>query len=449
MGWGITQSNDSFSNAVLQGFEIGHRIENDKQQKAQEQRLKEAQQIQNTMHQLQVQGLIQQQNRDLTQQKLSQDDDIVNSIASKFEDQAQPGVKKWIKENGKIEGLDKIFPVKKETKFELLGVDKVSGIQVFKAPSGIPVTPGVKEGTYKPYLPSAGSIVPIVSKEKEQTNTTNNWIEESQERDANGKLTPKAIQAQANLDKLQKINTQKVQTTVNINQAAKQAEGFKTWTPEAKTQEFMEHIITNQPPVNVRGLAGTDRQQYAKEFAQYKVDKGLTPQIVSAMKADYRANNMSLSNMTKQEAPMSAFVGNINKQIAKLQTLISDADRTGLRLADLPLRELRLKAKGSGKEAVISSYLLEVSNEIGKLSSGASASVQQLSDSAKEDWKKVHDPNLSAKELMIVLNGTRDQANMRMATWRDAKEEVRNQLRNIGVQETPTTSGKYRIIKVQ
>jgi len=237
------------------------------------------------------------------------------------------------------------------------------------------------------------------------------------------------------------------QTTI-YNNDKKGEVGFKTWTPEAKTQEFMEHMITGTPPVNTRGLAGGDRQQYAKEFAQWKVDKGITPQVASALKSDYKANDMSLKNMTKQEAPMSAFVLNINKQIGKLQELYTDANRTGLRVFDYPIRELTMKAKGSGKEASIASYLLEVSNEIGKLSSGASASVQQLSDSAKEDWKKVHDPNLSMKEILLVLNSTRDQANMRMSTWREAKEEVRKTMRFLGTPEKDeTTTARPNVIR--
>jgi hypothetical protein len=141
--------------------------------------------------------------------------------------------------------------------------------------------------------------------------------------------------------------------------------------------------------------------------------------------------------MAKQEGPMSAFVGNINKQIEKVKQLYDNNDRIGLRLIDKPIRDLKVLAKGSGDEAVKASYLLEISNEIGKLSSGASASVQQLSDSAKEDWKKVHDPNLSFKEIMKVVNATRDQANMRLQSWREAKQEVRQTMMGIGG-ETPT-----------
>ncbi len=227
------------------------------------------------------------------------------------------------------------------------------------------------------------------------------------------------------------------QTTI-INQANTDKESFNSWLPEEKEQAFGYNMITGKPPENARGMRANDRQAYAKGYAKWQLEKGYKPSDVALMQADYRAGNMSLSNMTKQEAPMSAFVGNINRQIEKVRQLYDNNDRVGLRLIDKPVRDLKLLAKGSGDEAVKASYLLEISNEIGKLSSGASASVQQLSDSAKEDWKKVHDPNLSFKEIMKVVNATRDQANMRIATWREAKEAVRTNLKELGVSETPS-----------
>jgi hypothetical protein len=226
---------------------------------------------------------------------------------------------------------------------------------------------------------------------------------------------------------------------INITQAAKNAEGFASWLPEDKEQAFGYNMITGKPPVNAQGMQSNDRQRYAKEYAHWLTGKGLKAQDVSLMQSDYKAGDTSLRNMARQEAPMSAFVGNINRQVEKVQQLYDNNDRIGIRLIDLPVREIRMRAKGSGDEAVKASYLLEISNEIGKLSSGASASVQQLSDSAKEDWKRVHDPNLSFKEIMKVVNATRDQANMRITTWREAKQEVRNQLKAIGIQETPIT----------
>jgi hypothetical protein len=228
---------------------------------------------------------------------------------------------------------------------------------------------------------------------------------------------------------------------------AKQVGGFTTWTPEAKNQAFMYNLITKEPPVSTRGMAAGDRKVYAKEYAQWQVDKDYRPGDIALMQADYRAGDMSLKNMAKQEAPMAAFVGNINKQIDKVAQLYNNNDRVGLRLIDLPIRELKVRAVGSGDEAVKASYLLEISNEIGKLSSGASGSVQQLSDSAKEDWKKVHDVNLPFSEIMKIVNATRDQANMRIQSWRDAKEEVRGSIQGIGTQTNNGGNNPGNIMK--
>lgn len=222
---------------------------------------------------------------------------------------------------------------------------------------------------------------------------------------------------------------------------AKGAGGFTTWTPEAQKQAFMTNVLTKETPASVKGLGGNDRKAYAKAYGQWQVDTGFSPQDIALMQADYRAGDVSLKNMAKQEGPMDAFVGNINKQIAKVKQLYDNNDRTGLRMLDLPVRELKTRALGSGEEAVKASYLLEISNEIGKLSSGASASVQQLSDSAKEDWKKVHDVNLSMKDIMTIVNATRDQANMRIESWRDAKQSVRQQLGGIGVTGAKSSPG--------
>lgn len=209
---------------------------------------------------------------------------------------------------------------------------------------------------------------------------------------------------------------------------------FSKWEQPDKEMAFQTKMITGKDPKFGFGDR-VSNNDYSREYNQYLRSKGLTAGDVALMQSDYKAGDMSLKNMAKQEAPMSAFVLNINKQIGKLEELYKNDDRVGLRLLDVPIRELKVRAQGSGLEATRASYLLEVSNEIGKLSSGASASVQQLSDSAKEDWKKVHDPNLSLKELMLVLKATRDQANMRMTTWREAKEEVRKNLKASGVQE--------------
>lgn len=254
-------------------------------------------------------------------------------------------------------------------------------------------------------------------------------------RDKSGRMPTAAEVLKAKQDR--DLEKAKANRAILGNPAGAQA--FPVWPEEDKQMAYQTKMLTGKNPT-FSSRDSESRAGFEKGYNAFINSKGFSASDIALMQADYRAGNMSLGNMTKQEAPMNAFVLNINKQITKLETLYSNNDRVGIRLLDLPLRELKVKAKGSGLEASRASYLLEISNEIGKLSSGASASVQQLSDSAKEDWKKVHDPNLSLKELMVVLNATRDQANMRMTTWREAKEDVRASLKGLGGNQTPPPS---------
>jgi hypothetical protein len=223
---------------------------------------------------------------------------------------------------------------------------------------------------------------------------------------------------------------------IGVIEQQKQNASFNTWTPEAKSQEFMEFMITGQPPVNVRGLAGADRQAFGKEFAQWKVDKGFKPQDIALMKADYKAGDISLKNMAKQEAPMEAFVQNINTQVNYAKTLFDKLQRTDIRALNVPMRELRTKLKGSGLEQTYELFMQEISMEANKLAQGSASSIQQLPEQSRKEWLRIHDVNLPLKEILPVLEGTKNMANMRLSTWKEAKEVVRSNIQNLARQNS-------------
>jgi hypothetical protein len=211
--------------------------------------------------------------------------------------------------------------------------------------------------------------------------------------------------------------------------------GFASWKPEAKHNTFMFNAITGEPPVNVKGLAGTDRQAYGKEFAQWQVNQGLTAQDIAVMRADYKSGSMSLNNMKKQEAPMKAFVSNINTQVDYAAELFKGLQRTDARLLNVPLRELKTRVVGSGLERTYELFLQEISMEANKLAQGSSASIAQIPEGNRKEWLRIHDINLPLKEIMPVLEGTKKMANMRLSTWQDAKRGVRDELKAIGTPE--------------
>ena len=129
-----------------------------------------------------------------------------------------------------------------------------------------------------------------------------------------------------------------------------------------------------------------------------------------------RAIDTSLKAQEKQRGLMGSFVRNINKQVSRVDEIAQEISRWGVRALDLPKRELITRLKGSGREKVLEAYLTEISAEIGKLSTGSSASIRELSTEGQARWNKIHDPNLSFKELKIILEERRDMAEMRLSS---------------------------------
>ena len=147
-------------------------------------------------------------------------------------------------------------------------------------------------------------------------------------------------------------------------------------------------------------------------------------------RAIVKSLNSSLMQQQKNRGMMGSFVKNINGQVDKLETTSRDiVNRVGVRALDIPIRELNVRFIGSGHERVFEGYMKEVSAEIAKLAQGSAASVAQLPEANRQEWEKIHDVNLSMRELLIVLNGTREMANIRLQSVQD---EIDSTITNLG-----------------
>ncbi len=151
--------------------------------------------------------------------------------------------------------------------------------------------------------------------------------------------------------------------------------------------------------------------------------------------AAYKAGKVSLNFQEKQLGSARSFALNIEGQTKRVEEIMSDViSRVGVRAIDLPVRELKTRFAGSGQERVLESYLMEISREIGKLSTGSQASIAELSVEAQKKWDKIHDPNLSLKELKEILNATREQAGIRIKSMDDALKIQMERLREAPMQ---------------
>lgn len=162
-------------------------------------------------------------------------------------------------------------------------------------------------------------------------------------------------------------------------------------------------------------------------------------------RAIYASLKSSITQQQKNRGMMGSFVKNINKQVDKLDEISSDiVKRVGIRALDMPKREFITRFIGSGHEAVFKAYMKEVSAEIAKLAQGSAASIAQLPEENRKEWERIHDVNLSMKEILIVLRGTREMANIRLQSVEDEiqatevrLEDVRARKKKPPVKEKP------------
>ena len=154
------------------------------------------------------------------------------------------------------------------------------------------------------YKPKASEITERIKKDKAEKDTTNAWIAKSQEVGPDGKPTKEAIAAQKNLDKLEKLNTQKVNTTVHVHEAAKIREenrtagkGYQSWTPQEKTESFETWRWTGQKP-SFSNRDVNSKSKWEQEKNAYAAQNGGARRF-AADQAKFKADTTSYQNVKK------------------------------------------------------------------------------------------------------------------------------------------------------
>ena len=178
---------------------------------------------------------------------------------------------------------------------------------------------------------------------------------------------------------------------------------------------------------NVRNTFGVPIQEVIRKRV-LEIDPNFNFVVPRAV---VKSLSSSLANQEKQRGMMGSFVRNINSQVGRVEEIMNDVDRWGFRALDLPRRELKKKFVGSGKEITLDGYLTEISNEINKLSQGSQASIAQLGEESQKRWNAIHDPALSLREIKIILDETKQMAEMRIASTNEELDFTRNRLKNL------------------
>jgi hypothetical protein len=240
------------------------------------------------------------------------------------------------------------------------------------------------------------------------------------------------IKAKNIMDVKQKYKIAGSASTINSS------EPFGSWAQSDKEWWFQNRKDTGESPRFGFG----DKKSYSqfnREYAQWNQKQGTSGAEAKTSGEEFKASSKSLANQQKVYDMMGSFVKNLDFQVERFDDIASKIKRLDARILNVPLRNAAMMIKGSANESELSMYITDISNDAAKLSTGSSASVAELSQSAQERWNKIHDLNLPIKDLIAVVKETRTAAHGRTKTAQDQINETINRMKKgSGTQAEPS-----------
>lgn len=194
-----------------------------------------------------------------------------------------------------------------------------------------------------------------------------------------------------------------------------------------------QYNTTGKKVFNVRGKKANEINRMIQDHAAtLQLEGGVTGEETVFAQEDRKAIQKSITAQEKQRGSMVSFVDNLAKQIDHVAKVAEEIKTFDTRMFNKPARWIKRKLTGSPELSKYEVYLGEIQSEIGKLSSGSTASVSELSEGAREKWEGILDENLSIKDMLEVLQEVKEAGNIRMESVDKGLEVSRQRLRDIG-----------------
>lgn len=205
-----------------------------------------------------------------------------------------------------------------------------------------------------------------------------------------------------------------------------------------------QFIATGKKVFQVRGKeANRLNRLIAERAAEKQISKDISGPETAYQQKERDAIQKSIVQQEKQRGSMVSFVENLGKQIDHVKTVSDEISTFDTRLFNKPARWVKKKFAGSPELAKYEVYLGEIQSEIGKLSSGSTASVSELSEGAREKWENILDENLSIKDMIEVLEEVKEAGFIRMRSVDEGLRQSKERLRSVGkAKKTETKKDK-------
>lgn len=194
-----------------------------------------------------------------------------------------------------------------------------------------------------------------------------------------------------------------------------------------------KYITDGKKPYPVRGKESNAKNAQVIEAAtKIQINEGKSGSEATYDIKERESIQKALTAQEKQRGSMISFVENLGKQVDHVKDVAKEIKSFDTRLFNKPAIWIKKKLAGSPEFSKYEVYLGEIQSEIGKLSSGSTASVSELSEGAREKWEKILDENLSIKDMLEVLEEVKNAGNIRMNSVDYGIKKTKERLRNVG-----------------
>lgn len=348
-----------------------------------------------------------------------------------------------------IAGKQAIQKPTKETKFDLqkkaaLG-DKGAQIQLEKIIE--------MEGKGEPY--KVGHIQPFESKEggtiyKEYTKDANGNAEWVDRPDLGGKIPPKGFNTMEEaVSEAKRVNTA-TKSGAALIPTAELGMGNK-WIPK-----LVPNIELRIPPFQ-QGAAlppGIIFNRKTGKYTDSTSGQEMSREKLTTLygeRAMLDADKSALRDLSKRYELISIFANRIDANVPIVKEASKLVNNTDARLYNAAINKSKQFLLGSGQWAALQTSLLALSNEVQRIESN-SLGIGGQGQEERKVWAKIHDPNLSFKDLDILLDmitklskTAKGAVNkQRIDLFNRIPEEAKGEF-GISLEETPTQTSTTQI----
>ncbi len=257
----------------------------------------------------------------------------------------------------------------------------------------------------------------------------NEWklISQSRELGPDGKPTPKAIEAQGQLDAQEQRG---IRMTGGKAKATTEAQtgpnSFQNWDAATKSQSFENFIVNNQKPTFAWRDANS-KAAWEKEYNQYLIDKGKTAEGVGETRIYREAQKSALRKNEEYFGATSRFVKNIDDLSNQFMVLRKQYGVNFGKLFNTAVNNMRQGIPGSGELANLQQYLSSISLEVAKVESGE-LGIQAATESQQKLWAKIHNLDFNEEDIEKVLEASKFLGATRIKNIREVGDQFRRSL---------------------